>query len=168
MYALVLSGSDVRGLLEMQAVIGAVGQAFREMGWRPEPRCRPRPTSFWTKANSGPCPRLCRDAVGIKWVNVHPRTPPGACPPSWACFIYNDPDTGYPLAMMDATESPPTARAHAAAIASKYLARPDSGHAGNHRRRPPGPCADCKAHAELFRSQTDKGFRRFPEAVVEK
>jgi len=40
-----------------------------------------------------------------------------------AVLIYNDPETGYPLAIMDATEITAYRTGAAAAIASKYLAR---------------------------------------------
>jgi alanine dehydrogenase len=43
-----------------------------------------------------------------------------------AILIYNDPETGYPLAIMDATEITAYRTGAAAAIASKYLARRDS------------------------------------------
>lgn len=43
-----------------------------------------------------------------------------------ATLIYNDPDTGYPLAIMDATEITTYRTGATAAIAAKHLARPDS------------------------------------------
>jgi len=43
-----------------------------------------------------------------------------------AVIIYNDPTTGYPLAIMDATEVTAFRTAATSAIASKYLARKDS------------------------------------------
>jgi alanine dehydrogenase len=43
-----------------------------------------------------------------------------------AVLIYNDPATGYPLAIMDATESTAFRTAATSAIASKYLARKNS------------------------------------------
>ena len=47
-----------------------------------------------------------------------------------AVLIYNDPATGYPLAVMDATESTAFRTAATSAIASKYLARKDSQNIG--------------------------------------
>jgi ornithine cyclodeaminase/alanine dehydrogenase-like protein (mu-crystallin family) len=42
--------------------------------------------------------------AGVKWVNVHPQNPSRGLPSVMAVLIYSDPETGYPLAIMDATE----------------------------------------------------------------
>lgn len=62
----------------------------------------------------------------MKWVNAHPQNPSRDLPSVVAVIIYNDPETGYPLAVMDATEITAYRTGAAAAIASKYLARRDS------------------------------------------
>jgi len=66
-----------------------------------------------------------------------------------AVMIYNDPETGYPLAVMDATNITAYRTGAAAAIASKYLARRDShtiGIIGAGRQA----YTQILAHAELF------------------
>jgi alanine dehydrogenase len=62
----------------------------------------------------------------MKWVNVHTGNPAKGLPTVMAVLIYNDTTTGYPLAIMDATEATAFRTAATSAIASKYLARKDS------------------------------------------
>jgi len=71
-------------------------------------------------------PAALPGCAGIKWVNAHPQNPSRNLPSVMATMIYNDPETGYPLAIMDATEITAYRTGAAAAIASKYLARRDS------------------------------------------
>ena len=94
-------------------------------------------------------PAALPGAVGIKWVNVHPRNPSLGLPTVMALLIYNDPVTGYPLAVMDATEITAYRTGAASAIASKYLAREDShtlGIIGAGRQA----STQLLAHAKLF------------------
>jgi alanine dehydrogenase len=88
-------------------------------------------------------------AAGMKWVNVHPQNQRSGLPTVMAIIIYNDPATGYPLAVMDATEITAYRTGAAAAIASKYLARKDShvlGIVGAGRQS----YTQLMAHGELF------------------
>jgi alanine dehydrogenase len=71
-------------------------------------------------------PAALPGAAGMKWVNVHTGNPAKGLPTVMAVLIYNDPATGYPLAIMDATEATAFRTAATSAIASKYLARKDS------------------------------------------
>jgi len=71
-------------------------------------------------------PAALPGAAGMKWVSVYPGNPSHHLPTVIAIMIYNDPQTGYPLAVMDATETTAYRTAAAAAVASKYLARRDS------------------------------------------
>ncbi len=71
-------------------------------------------------------PAALPGSAGVKWVNVHPKNPSRGLPSIMAILIYNDPETGYPQAVMDATEITAYRTGAAAAIASKYLARHDS------------------------------------------
>jgi alanine dehydrogenase len=68
-------------------------------------------------------PAALPGCAGMKWVNVHPGNPSRGLPSVMAVLIYSDPETGYPLAIMDATEITAYRTGAAAAIASKYLAR---------------------------------------------
>ncbi len=72
-------------------------------------------------------PAYAKGAAGVKWVNAHPGNPEKSSLPSvMAVLIYNDPKTGFPLAIMDATVITNYRTGAAGAIASKYLARKNS------------------------------------------
>lgn len=71
-------------------------------------------------------PAALPGSAGVKWVNVHPQNPSLGLSSIMGILIYSDPETGYPLAIMDATEITAYRTGAAAAIASKYLARQDS------------------------------------------
>ncbi len=81
-----------------------------------------------------------------------------------ATLIYSDPDTGYPLAVMDATEITAYRTGATAAIAAKYLARRDShilGLIGAGRQAH----TQLQAHAEVFDLTSVRVYDRSPEAV---
>lgn len=68
-----------------------------------------------------------RPAAGVKWINAHPRNPERHGLPSVVgVFIFSDPETAHPLAIMDATSMTSLRTGAAAAVASKHLARPDA------------------------------------------
>ena len=94
-------------------------------------------------------PAAIAGAAGIKWINVHPENVVKGLPSIMAILIYNDPETGYPLAIMDATQITAYRTAAASAIASKYLARKNSRILGivgaGHQAYP-----HIMAHLELF------------------
>ena len=48
-------------------------------------------------------PSVISGAAGLKWVNVHPDNRQKGLPTVMALMIYSDTETGYPLAVMDAT-----------------------------------------------------------------
>ncbi|RQG88076.1 ornithine cyclodeaminase family protein [Natrarchaeobius halalkaliphilus] len=67
------------------------------------------------------------DAAGIKWVNVHPDNPSEhGLPTVMGTMVYSDPETGYPLAIMDGTELTMKRTGAAAAVATDYLAIEDA------------------------------------------
>jgi alanine dehydrogenase len=113
----------------MREVINVVEDAFRD--WTKGKGDMPT-KSYLTveKGNFRAMPAALPGAVGIKWVNVHPENPSRGIPSIMAILIYNDRETGYPLAIMDATKITAYRTAAAAAIASKYLARKDSNSLG--------------------------------------
>src|SRR5947207_8888356 len=68
-------------------------------------------------------PSLLGDAVGVKWVNMHPENPKRfRLPAVMGVFILSDPETAFPLAVMDGTRLTAFRTGAAAAVASKYLA----------------------------------------------
>jgi alanine dehydrogenase len=67
------------------------------------------------------------DAAGVKWVNVHPDNPHRfELPTVMGTIIYSDPETAFPLAIMDGTTVTRMRTGAAAAVATKYLAREDA------------------------------------------
>jgi alanine dehydrogenase len=71
-------------------------------------------------------PAAILEAAGMKWVNAHPQNPSRNLPTVMAVLIYNDPSTGYPLAVMDATDITAYRTGATAAIAARCMARRDS------------------------------------------
>jgi len=111
--------------MRMADVINVVEEAFRIWG---EGKGN-MPAKVYLPVEHGDfraMPAALPGCVGIKWVNAHPQNPSRNLPSVMATVIYNDPETGYPLAIMDATEITAYRTGAAAAIASKYLARRDS------------------------------------------
>ena len=125
MPTLLLDRNAIKTLMRMSDVINVVEEAFRMCG---EGRGN-MPAKTYLSVEHGDfraMPAALPGCAGMKWVNVHPQNPSLGLPTVMAILIYNDPETGYPLAIMDATEITAYRTGAAAAIASKYLARPDS------------------------------------------
>lgn len=165
MSTLFLSRNDVRGLLNMADVIEAVEQAFRHRALG-NARMPAKAYLVLDQGDFRAMPAALPGLVGMKWANVHPQNPPLGLPTVMAILIYNDPATGYPLAVMDATDITAYRTGAAAAIASRYLARKDShtlGIIGAGRQA----CTQLVAHAELFDLSLIRVFDRLDAAVEE-
>jgi len=70
------------------------------------------------------------DIAGVKSVNVHPKNPALKLPSVMAVIILNDPQTGFPLAILDGTYITGIRTGAAGAVAAKYLSRVESEVAG--------------------------------------
>jgi alanine dehydrogenase len=156
MPTLLLDRNAIRALIKMSDVITVVEEAFRMCG---EGKGK-MPAKVYLAVEHGDfraMPAALPGCAGVKWVNVHPRNPSLGLPSIMAILIYNDPETGYPLAIMDATEITAYRTGAAAAIASKYLARRDSHTIGIIGA---GFQAHTQilAHAELFNPISIKAF----------
>lgn len=125
MSTLLLIRSQVEGLLDMKEVIEAVESAFVALaeGGAVMP---PKAYIILEKGDFRAMPSILPGAVGLKWVNVHPGNRCSGLPTVMAVMIYSDPQTGYPLAVMDATAITAYRTGAAAAVAARYLARPES------------------------------------------
>jgi alanine dehydrogenase len=67
------------------------------------------------------------DAAGLKWVNSHPDNPDDHdLPTVMGTMIYSDPETAFPLAIMDGTVLTKHRTGAAAAVATDYLAIEDA------------------------------------------
>jgi alanine dehydrogenase len=125
MPTLLLNKKDVQNLIAMEEVIPVVEKAFKEL----TEGKGAMPSKVYLTLKDGDfraMPAALPGAAGMKWVNVHTGNPSKGLPTVMAVLIYNDPTTGYPLAIMDATESTAFRTAATSAIASKYLARKNS------------------------------------------
>jgi alanine dehydrogenase len=125
MPTLLLDRNAVKTLMRMSDVINVVEEAFRMWG---EGRGS-MPAKTYLSVEQGDFRAMSAalpGCAGMKWVNVHPQNPSLGLPSIMAILVYSDPETGYPLAIMDATEITAYRTGAAAAIASKYLARLDS------------------------------------------
>jgi len=126
---LYLCRSDVEAVgLEMRAIIAALETMFREKGegkveMPPKPGIHPGPDSF-LHAMPAWIPSL--RSAGIKWVSAYPNNPGRGLPYVAGLLVLNDPDTGLPLAVMDATWITAKRTGAASALAAQYLARPES------------------------------------------
>ena len=125
MPTLILSKNEVVKLIDIGEVITSVETAFKE--WT-EGKGNMPPKLYLTVKNGDfrAMPASLPGAAGVKWVSVHTDNPMKGLPTVMAVLIYNDPDTGYPLAIMDATIATAFRTAATSTIASKYLAREDS------------------------------------------
>ena len=126
---LYLSRHDVEAVeLSMTEIIGAVEAMFEEKGkgeveMPPKPGIHPRPDAF-IHAMPAYIPRL--GSAGIKWVSGYWSNRDKGLPYISGLLILNDPDTGIPTAVMDATWITAMRTGAATAVAAKWLAREDS------------------------------------------
>jgi alanine dehydrogenase len=125
MSTLILDRNDVSSLLNMQDILKVVEDAFRLWG---EGKGEMPPKAYLTVEDGDfrAMPAALPGSAGMKWVNAHPHNRSKGLPSVMAVIIYNDPETGYPLAIMDATSITAYRTGSAAAIASKYMAVKDS------------------------------------------
>ena len=126
---LFLSRADIEAAdLTMKEIVSAVEQAFREKGEGhaevpPKPGIHPAPDAF-IHAMPAYLPRL--RAAGIKWVSGYPDNYKRGLPYISGLVILNDPETGFPIAVMDGAWITAKRTGAATAVAAKHLARNDS------------------------------------------
>ncbi len=163
MPTLVLGKKEVLPLLDMKEIVAVVEEAF---GAWARGRVAMPPKSYLTleKGDFRAMPAAIPGGAGLKWVNVHPGNPARGLPTVMAVIIYNDPETGYPLAVMDGTDITAYRTGAASAVASRYLARPESrtlGLVGAGRQA----YTQLAAHAALFNLELVKVYDIQPAAV---
>ena len=126
---LLLTGKQVKKLLEMKDVLGAVENAYRHKGLG-KVQMPPKVYLFYEKFNGDlrtmPSYVEDMDVSAVKIVNVHPDNAKNfGMRTVMAVLVLVNPHTGAPLAFMDATHITDMRTGGASAIASKYLARPN-------------------------------------------
>jgi len=126
---LYLSKKDVEETdLTMAEIINVVEEALREKGegkveMPPKPGIHPRPDAF-IHAMPAFIPRM--PAAGMKWVSGFPDNRKCNLPYIMGVLVLNDPETGAPICIMDASWITAKRTGAATAVAAKYLARKDS------------------------------------------
>ncbi|PPD58490.1 ornithine cyclodeaminase family protein [Dehalogenimonas etheniformans] len=129
MSTLLLTRHDILTLITMPETLKAVEQAFTDYALDKAAM----PSKAYLTLPLGDfraMPASVPGAAGLKWVNVHPENNKLGLPTVMAIVVYSDPETGYPLAILDATELTAYRTGAAGAIASKYLARKDANSLG--------------------------------------
>jgi len=127
--SLVLTGSEVMQVLDMDLALAAARDAFRAYG---EGRVNMPPKAYLTLAHGDframygeihlPQDHIC----GLKWVNVHPGNPAKGLLTVMAKIILNDPETGLEFADLDGTHITDYRTGAAGGVAAQYLARTDT------------------------------------------
>jgi len=130
---LYLSRQDVESVgLPMLSIIDALEQMFAEKGegrveMPPKPGIHTRKDAF-IHAMPAYIPSL--ESAGVKWISGYPGNQAKGLPYITGLLILNDPETGIPTAIMDATWITAQRTGAATAVAARHLARPDSTTAG--------------------------------------
>ena len=133
MKTLILTRRDVEKTLTPTVANETVEKAFLaySLGYTQMP---PKSYLYFPKGDLRSMPAYISgegvNIAGIKCVNVHPQNAAGQMPSVMAVIILNDPQTGFPLALMDGTYLTCLRTGAAGAVAAKYLSREDSQVAG--------------------------------------
>ncbi|UCF38888.1 MAG: ornithine cyclodeaminase family protein, partial [Acidobacteriota bacterium] len=114
--------------LPMGRIIEALDAMFVEKGqgmveMPPKPGIHTRPDAF---IHAMPAYIPSAGAAGMKWVSGYPENLQKNLPYISGLLILNDPETGFPLSIMDCTWITAMRTGAATAVAARYLARADS------------------------------------------
>ncbi|GAB6879112.1 alanine dehydrogenase [Halorubrum gandharaense] len=136
MQTLLLNSDDVDENAQMDRVIDAVEGAFAAYE-RGDAQMPPKSYIDLPKYNGDfrSMPAYLEtdewDAAGIKWVNVHTDNPEAFdLPTVMGTMVYSDPETAFPLAIMDGTELTMKRTGGAAAVATDHLSVADASSLG--------------------------------------
>lgn len=127
MKTLILTAKDIEKLLDMDLALAAVEESFKEHGLGRA--VMPPKLYLHLPAQGGDfraMPAFVADRAGIKWVSVYPDNRIKGLPTVIASLILSEPDSGFPLAIMDATLITNFRTGAGGGVAAKYLARSDS------------------------------------------
>ena len=164
---LYLSRKDVEGVnIGMNDIINALEDMFKEKGegrveMPPKPGIHTRQDAF-IHAMPAYIPKL--QSAGMKWVSGYPDNQKMDLPYISGLLILNDPENGFPIAVMDATWITAMRTGAATAVAAKYLARPDSSSVGIIACGVQGR-SNLEALSSLFEIDKVKAFDISPQAA---
>ena len=125
---LMIDRKELDECVEMIGVIDALEEAF--VAYEQGDAVMPPKTYVDLPDHNGDfraMPAYVNGSAGIKWVNVHPDNPTEHdLPTVMGVVIYSDPETAYPLAIMDGTTLTRYRTGAVAGVATRYLAPPDA------------------------------------------
>lgn len=130
---LYLTKQDVERInLPMTKIIDSLEKMFVEKGhgrveMPPKPGIHTKPDAF-IHAMPAYIPSL--GSAGMKWVSGYPQNQEKGLPYITGLLILNDPETGFPISVMDCTWITAQRTGAATAIAAKYMARRESSTVG--------------------------------------
>jgi len=127
MRTLLLTENDLRQLLDINDVVEAVEEVFRDKGLK-KVQMPPKVYLFFKEYNGDlrimPSYVERLNISSVKIVNSHPNNPTKSnLPTVMATILLVDPSTGFPISIMDGTYLTSLRTAAAGIIAIKYLAR---------------------------------------------
>ncbi|VVB73098.1 Alanine dehydrogenase [uncultured archaeon] len=133
MEVLWITEETVKSLLTMDDAIAAVEKAFFDHG-SGKTQMPPKSYLYFPKYDGDlrtmPAYLDSNEQAGVKIVNVHARNSKIGLPTVMALLVLNSPQTGAPLAVMDATYLTSMRTGAAGAVAARHLARPNSSTVG--------------------------------------
>lgn len=122
---LVLTRREVEALLDVEALIAALEDGFRDVS-AGSASVPPRVAAFTPHGYLGAMPGYAAGVLEAKLVTVFHDNEAKGLPSHQALIAMFDPATGSPLALMDGTHITATRTAAASAVATKLLARSDA------------------------------------------
>ena len=123
---LLLTRSDVEALLDVDALIDALEDGFRDVS-SGSASVPPRVAAFTPHGYLGAMPGYAAGVLETKLVTVFDDNEAKGLPSHQALIALFDPGTGSALALMDGTHITATRTAAASAVATRLLAREDAG-----------------------------------------
>lgn len=130
---LYLSRADVEKVsLDMPSIIGLVETVFKEKGsgkieMPPKPGIHTQPDAF---IHAMPAYIPGMKSAGVKWVGGYPTNTKKGLAYISGLLILNDPETGFPISVMDCTWITAKRTGAVTALSAKYLARKESSKIG--------------------------------------
>lgn len=125
---LMIDREELEECINMTLIIDAIEDAF--IAYEQGDAVMPPKTYVDLPKHNGDfraMPAYVNDSAGIKWVNVHPDNPAQhGLPTVMGVVIYSDPETAYPLAIMDGTKLTRYRTGAVAGVATKYFAPSDA------------------------------------------
>lgn len=124
----IINAADVRTYATMADIIDGVETAFRQYQ-QGDAMMPPKSYVELSDVNGDfrSMPAQVGEDAGVKWVNVHPDNPDQfGLPTVMGLVVYSDPETAYPLAVIDGTELTRYRTGAAAGVATRHLAPPDA------------------------------------------